>query len=304
VVRTAVSAFVLTGAVYWLCVPSALQRLHSYIGQDLRTLSEDERIGFDRLLGCFVPEAKAVGDPPRPQTWNPKDWYDHFRPKPFTFWDAESWYLWRVTNEQGHERLVLFQRMHQWVYPSNPSARIFVMDREGKPLSKTEFPTGWRIAIEDARWLEDGGHGFSCLRVCSAPCINGADITSQYYAFREDTFALARLEDSAGRVAPGCCAPHPTIGPPLPVRTAEQWEAALHSPDRVEVLRTLVWLGSDLFGPPVTIRFEPLDAATLALETRARPGVRAAVEALTRSTDSWVQEAAQQTWEAIRGKKR
>jgi hypothetical protein len=206
---------------------------------------------------------------------------------------------------QGRTRLVLFQGTPLWCIPGNSSAHIFVFDVEGRLLTKCGFSTGWRITIEDAHWQEDSGHGFPCLLVCSAPSINGADITSQYYAFLEGTFALVRMEDSAGElVTVNYHNPNHTIGPAVPERTTEQWEAAVRSSDRAEVLRTLVWLSGDHSDPPLRldgISVERFEDASRALEARARPGLRSAVEDLTSSEDRWVQEAAQHAREAIRG---
>jgi hypothetical protein len=215
-----------------------------------------------------------------------------------------SWYLWRVTDVQGQRRLVLFQGTRLWSIPGSSYAHIFVFDTEGRPLSGCEFSIGQRIEIEDARWQEDSGHDLPCLLVCSAPSINGADITSQYYAFLDGTFALVRMEDSAGNFVPvNYHNPDHTIGPPVPERTAEQWEAAMRSSDRAEVLRTLVWLGGFHSDPPLReegLYVERFEDASRALEARSRPGVRSAVEALTRSEDRWVREAAQHASQVIR----
>jgi hypothetical protein len=295
---------VLAGAAYWLCCPRTVQRLQPYLGQDLRGLREDEQVIFDGLIGRLAPEASVFEQPPRPETWNPRDWYDYYyhpratRRLEASFFRLQSWYLWRVANGQGQDRLVLFQGAPLTMIPGSSSARIFVFDTDGNQLQKFDFSTGWRITIDDARWLEDSGHGFPCLLVCSSRCINGADIAAQYYALIDDTFALVRLEDSAGNFVPVYYhAPNHTIGPSVPERTAEQWEAALRSPDRAEVLRTLVWLGGEHSNPPLReehIHVERFEDAALALETRARPGTRRAVEALPRSQDSWIREAAQQ----------
>jgi hypothetical protein len=204
---------------------------------------------------------------------------------------------------QGRPRLVLFQATPLWCIPGGSSAHIFVFDIEGHLLTKCNFSTGWRITIEDARWQEDSGHGFACLVVYSAPSINGADITSQYYALLEDTFALVRMEDRAGKsVRVNYHNPNHTIGPSVPERTAEEWEATMRSSDRAEVLRTLVWLGGAHSDPPLRLEgVERFEDASRALQARARPGLRLAVEALISSEDRWVVEAAQQARKAIRG---
>jgi hypothetical protein len=126
---------------------------------------------------------------------------------------------------------------------------------------------------------------------------------AQYYAFLKDSFALVRLEDSAGNVVPvNFHNPNHTIGPAVPERTPEQWEAMLRSSDHAEVLRTLVWLGGEHSDPPLDgdgSSIERFEESNRALVTRRRPGVCERVEALTQSEDSWVREAAQQAREAV-----
>jgi hypothetical protein len=303
-VGSACGALMLAGTVYWMCWPSPVQRLQSYVGQDLRNLSEDEQIHFDRLMASLVPDAKTLIEPDRPQTWNPKNWYDYYQTKPSSFWLPECRYLWRVANEQRQERVVLFQGMPLDTSPGGSSAHIFVLDLDGKLLSKSEFLAGWHVHVGHAHGLEDSGHGFKCLRLSCSRVMYGVDITAQYYAFHDDAFALVRLEDSAGKLVPVWYhAANASVGPPVPKRTPEEWEVALRSPDRVEVLRTLVWLGGWHSDQPASDGEQPEDAAR-ALATRARPGVRAAVDALAGSEDSWVQEAAEQTLEAIRASNR
>src|SRR5262245_17570498 len=171
-------------AVYYLSRPGPVGSLRPYLGQDLRALSEDEQIKFDDLVGRLTPQARVYGPPTRPQTWNPMDWIDYFRTGPIAIaFPRQSWYFWRVANGQGQDRLVLFQGELR-LFPAFSSARIFVFDTEGRPVTDCYLPTDdGHIAVQDARWLEDGGHGFPCLLVCSSPYDVGADITSQYYAF-------------------------------------------------------------------------------------------------------------------------
>jgi hypothetical protein len=186
--------------------------------------------------------------------------------------------------------------------PDASSAHVFVFDADGRRLTDSEFLTGWRINIEDAAWLTDSDHGFPCLLVRSSTAFTGHEIR-QYYALLQDSLAVVRLEDSEGKAdLVDYHSPNHTIGPAVPKWAPEQWEAALRSSNRAEVLRTLVWLGGHHSNPPLhepNLSVEPFEDAALVLMTRRRPGVRSAVEALTHSDDGWVQEAAQHAWEAI-----
>src|SRR5262249_1292298 len=55
-VLTAGGACLLAATVFWLCCPSPVQRLQPYLDKDLRKLSEDEQISFDRLIGHLAPQ--------------------------------------------------------------------------------------------------------------------------------------------------------------------------------------------------------------------------------------------------------
>lgn len=307
---TFLGSCVLIGIVCWFFSPTLIQQLQPYLGQDLRNLSEGEQLRFDRLIGNLAPDARVFHKPSQAQGLNPRGWWDYYTAKPQPPWfGPESWYLWQVVNDQGQGRLVLFQALPLRMIPGASSARLFVFDRDGHRLKDCEFQTGWRIDIKDARWLEDCGHGFSCVLVNSSASINGCDIARQYYAFLDDAFVLVRLEDSQGDFLPvNYRNPNFTIGPAIPDRTAAQWEAALRSPNRAEVLRTLIWLGGIHLDPPLpndkTICIEAFEDAMRAKETRTRPGVYAAVEALTKTDDPWFRDAVKHAQEAIEGRDR
>ena len=301
---TVSASFLLLGTSIYLTRPTPVQRLQPYLGQDLRTLAEDDQIKVDGLIGRLAPEARRFTASDRPRNWGQGAWRDYLTAKKATpLFSPRSWYLWQVQNGQRQERLVLFQGKPLFMIPDASSAHVFVFDAEGRRLTESEFLTGWRINIDDACWLVDSGHGFSCLLVRSSASINGLDVGCQYYTLLQDSIALVRLEDSEGKsVQVDYHSPNHTIGPPVPERSPEESETLLRSSDNAEVLRTLVWLGGHHSDPPQDEKglcVERFEDATRALATRRRPGVRSAVEALTRSEDVWVREAAQQAWEAI-----
>jgi hypothetical protein len=305
VVFAVCGASLLLGTAFYFSNRSPVQRLQPYLGRDLRTLPDGDQAKFDALVGQLAPEARRFFVPDHPQTWDPGDWQAYLASKPHTPWGfPRSWYLWRVADGQGQQRLVLFQGRPLVMIPDASSAHVFVFDADGHLLTKSHFLTGYRISMDDASWLTDSGHGFPCLLVRSTASINGLDVACQYYALLQDSFALVRLEDSAGAlVQVDYHSPDHTIGPPVPQRTPEEWEAVLRSSDRAEVLRTLLWLGGSHSDPPLEdmgLSVEPFEDATRALVTRRRAGVCSAVESLTRSEDGWMREAAQHTREALK----
>ena len=128
----------LLGTALYHSRPTPVQRLQPYLGRDLRSLSEDEQIRVDELIGCLAPEAKRFTPPnsTRPQTYDLRAWYNYLNAKPHALF-SRSWYLWRV-----QERLVLLQGQPLWIIPNSSSTCVFAFDTYGRKLSKTEFQTG------------------------------------------------------------------------------------------------------------------------------------------------------------------
>jgi hypothetical protein len=271
-----------------------LRRLRSYAGQDLRKLADRESAALDRLIETLIPQTRAEW----PEAQAPASWYrallENLRarlnpgyPPARLLFGWETWYLWRVPFAEDQEGLVLFQAQRLWTIPGESRARIFVLDNNGNLLAESILQTGWRIDIVDAAWESDSGHGFPCVKVSTCPAINGADICSQYYAPIDRAFALVRMENRQGEsIRNAYYAENHTIGAAVPVRTAVEWEDALYSSDRVELLKTLVWLDGRHSG-------DDNDSDALLLqEVRSRPRVRAALRLHLTSDDEWVRTAA------------
>jgi hypothetical protein len=146
-------------------------RLQSYVGRDLRKLTEDEQKTFNSIV-------ESVLAPPK-------------RPVFDTF---ENWFVWRVPTDRG-ERIVLFQASRLWMIPGNSHARLYFFDRTGRRVGESMFQVGYRIDIEDAALITDKFHGESLLQIKSTPSINGADIATQYYSLSHNRCDLLRLEE-------------------------------------------------------------------------------------------------------------
>src|SRR5207302_1623147 len=133
VVFSAIGCCAIACVVAWLSAPSPVERLQPYIGRDLRALSEDEQMRIDEYVGRLAPDAKVFERPKRRMTWDPADSLDHLQARPTAFY-RRSWYIWRVTNALGQDRLVLFQGEPLWAIPGSSSARTFVFDNNGHLL--------------------------------------------------------------------------------------------------------------------------------------------------------------------------
>lgn len=205
-------------------------------------------------------------------------------------------HLWKLDEGKRH-RIILFEGRPCIPIPGASSASIYVFDPQGKCLSSSSFSTGWRISPTGASPKDASQYGFPVIEVSSAPSGLGGDVAQQYYAFVGDEVALVRLEDSAGSVLRNVYwAPNHTIGPDVPSRTPEEWEAALNANDPADVLRTLVWLGgvhlSSSKEKPKNVDLEKFRDVILVEKVRARDGVQKALRRLVASRDKWIREAA------------
>src|SRR5262249_46966575 len=90
------AVFVIAATAIYRYAIDQIRRLQPYIGKDLRLLSEDEQIEFDRLISTLVPEARLAEYPSRPTTWDSKKWWNYLTARPWLGWPRQPWYLWRV----------------------------------------------------------------------------------------------------------------------------------------------------------------------------------------------------------------
>jgi hypothetical protein len=116
------------------------------------------------------------------------------------------------------------------------------------------------------------------------------------YALFRDELVFVRLDASGRAVANECDWPDGPLGLSAPSRSEEEWAAALASPERAELLRTLVHLSGVLDErarwdhPEVTA--EAVQQARLMRRGRDPPAVRARLAELSSSNDPWVAEQA------------
>ena len=202
----------------------------------------------------------------------------------------------RVSNSLGEHRYVLVEEQPLVFIPGDSRLQISLFDLDGKLLDSSEFPAGWRIMLSGIKFVHVKDIGGDVLEVESGASINGADVGRQYYALVGDKMRLIRLEDSKRALRPNTYrSPNHTIGFTEVGRSAADWEKALITKDKSEILATLTWLGGWHLNVDEAIPdywHEDLSEARLAKEVRARPAVKAAVKAMKGSPDAWIREAA------------
>jgi len=233
-----------------------LRQLRSFVGRDLRKLDAAEQTEFKKLVGMFFSD--VVDEPPLLS-------YSQF------------WQLWKARDERGQELLILLQGHPTMTIPGESFATVFVLDSGGTQVSRSHFSAGYRIFINDARLVTEPNIGSPCFEIQSTREFNGDDVGHQYYAVIGGEVALIRLEDSKGNLIRNKVRMARSIGPDFPDRTDDEWERALRSKNRAEVLRTLAWLDG--------IHRQDLEVLN-------RPSVRRTLEELAASDDEWLRSAA------------
>jgi hypothetical protein len=251
----------------------AWQRLRAFAGRDLTKLSEGEQALLGDLLGRLAP---SVG---RGQV---------------SFGPSEAWLLAPITGDDAG-RFVFFAGRGLIVIPGASEARMVVFDAHGSVVRDEAFAAGWRIEITGA--TVEAHEGRMVIAVGCDPDVHGRTLDRQIYGvLATGEPVLLRLEWGGKAGFNGYSTPNQTIGPWFPARSEEEWEAALASSDRFEVLRTLLVLGGRHCPADVTdygnVSHEPAADARVIASVRARSGVRRAIEELARSSDPWTADAA------------
>jgi hypothetical protein len=271
--------------------PVLWNKLLSFENQELEKLDPSSYKGLLSLLKQIAPEWKQSA--PVLQLPDAKPPFHNLR------------YFWKLQNHESVARYLLIGADGLFVIPGDSRAEAFIFDENGRLLSYVEFSIGWRAQFTGVQLI---GHGIKGMDTVSlgVPLIKITTSTvgpgpTQYYAIAGDDLALVRLEHGSA-IRNRFVAPNWIIGPPVPVRIAEEWEGSLRSGDPVEVLRSLVWLGGkhrdlniptqDIGGyidPPPDVRRN----AELVTTVRRRPGVEQRLEELRRSENKWISEEAQ-----------
>lgn len=174
---------------------------------------------------------------------------------------------------------------------------VAVLDHHRRLLRQSDLFAGFKIDRFLIHATTKGGLGPGSFEIEVGRGFRDPASTHEIFVLRNEVPVLVRVEDDTGHLEQVEYERVPnTIGGPLPDRSPEEWERSLSSPDLVEILRTLVWLGGhhcDLDDPPSKYG-EPAAATRLHQETKARPGVRSKLAEFAKHPHPWVAEAARQ----------
>jgi hypothetical protein len=288
------------GFVLTLLAVGAFLYLHSrdsladFVNQDLRRVNDQPQTALDEFLAQHLPEHFS-GRRTRLNRLLERSLPEQFRAdRP---WLSETWYLWPHQMSNGRAGYILFAGFQLIMIPGASSAAVYFLGEDGQHLGGSEFPTGWRIDIDDASFRPDPTLGVCVIEVKSGAAINGRDVHRQIYGVFGERVGLLRLEGSGGQMLDNVySAPNHTIGPAIPTMSPEEWEMVLRQAGPARALEALTWIGGDhrrdAETPPANIHLEDADSVRRVLEVRRRPEVRRIARALTQSEHPWVRDAA------------
>jgi hypothetical protein len=258
--------------------PTTNVSLGTYLDQNLRNLGNGPKEKLNSLIKAKLPDKY------------------HERQETF-FRGYEPWHVWRNIFSEDQKGFILLQARPIRMVPDDSEVTVHFFNESERLISSIDIATGWRMSPTSANLHFEPAINGQVIEVESAPTINGRDVRRQIYSPIDGRIALVRLEDSDGKVVSNFYhAPNHTIGPDVPKRTADEWEAALNAPRPTEVLEALIWLGGTHRDPATDekqVSQEDLESASLAAEVRKRLGVRNLVRAMSENRQGWVREAAE-----------
>ena len=213
---------------------------------------------------------------------------------------TDPYFIWRVYVQKNTLRYVIVDGEQLQRIPGASRACISLFDDAGKSVGSCEFSTGWRIDIKGMIKMQDSIIGAPIIVILTRPFINGRDIARQYYALYDDNAVLVRLEKSDGSITRNrytTC--NHAIGPTAKGRSVEEWEAALHSTNEVEMLLALMWIGGIHDDPATPGDYGPRPAwgeSEYVQQVRQLRGLELMQKRLSwlmKSNNQWIREAAE-----------
>jgi hypothetical protein len=209
----------------------------------------------------------------------------------------DFWFWRQLEVPAGEDRIitVVFEKQVCKVNPGEDMHRVHTFGPDGRRLEVQEINAGWRQWADDVKSIKASPIG---IPVIALQTVNGYESPSsrQLYAVYENRLVLVRIEDETGKAIRNTYrAPNWTLGEEVAEHSAQWWEEALNSSDRVRVLQALMWLGGIHLNPgtplPEYVHEDP-KLARLAQELLNRPSVKTRIAELRTSDNEWIRDAA------------
>jgi len=215
-------------------------------------------------------------------------------------------------------RIVLLDSPTGFFFPGQQVHYLYFLDESGKLVGFSDFSTGWRMGVDEVKVVRRHDLQLLAFSTWGAGGFAFAPSMREYFALAKDRAVVVRLEGKNGLISNSYICPYPAVGPPVPKRSANEWISALSSPDWVEVLQALTWIGGrhpdieelkqeqeeeefirkQYPGDPkskTTLERCPavVDEAKLFGEMIARKDLAQKLKAMTQSPNAWIRESAE-----------
>jgi hypothetical protein len=212
-------------------------------------------------------------------------------PVPPNSWPYEPRLFRTIGTTKNETRYILVEEQPLISIPGESRLRVHVFDTYGQLLSGAEFSAGYRTILTGMSIRKISTFEHDALIVHGEYCLGGHP-SHQYYVLVGTQLILAYLEMDRRFDQNDYLNTHMTVGPKMPQRSADEWEAALNSNDTAEVTSALIWLGGrhwkDQAPPYDEDKIEAEKVSTLLV----RDSVKKRLNDLAQSNDFWVQVAA------------
>jgi hypothetical protein len=272
-------------SVVLLAIPrvvSADSLLEKLANKDIRHSSSIERAGLEMLLLAHQPER----DRPRIK----------LKPR----------YILRHQLANGAHSYIVFAEYPVMFGDSPRFAQVHIFDADTNLLGSTKISIGYRRSLKAVAYRQDAVLGIPILDVNTTNFLRIEGDNREIYAVMDDRISLLRIEDKSGKLIPNDFGnDEATIGATPPLRTAEEWEAALASHHAWIVLESLTWVGGrHKYVEKVVHRElnEEQKVKLLVFAVRERAAVVNLIAKHAQSDIPWIREAAEAAIEELRRK--
>ena len=149
-----------------------LSQLRKFQDHDLTELESGQQQEFASLIDSILQRDRGE---------NFFDWYEPLA-------------VWVDRNDRTH----YLEHKPVLIHPGGSMARLHSISRSGRPISTTQFPTGWRTCLKSAHRITNGNDETLLFIIRSVPYHGGRDIATQYYALANDQLHCLLIRDSNG----------------------------------------------------------------------------------------------------------
>lgn len=259
---------------------SVEKMLESWCGKDLLKLSPAKQAEFQKFFNTRLLSAK--------------DKRSMFSPESL-FLNNDTGYVWKFGASRTGSYLI-YLSPHTGMVPSAEHAWLFIVNKEGKVQSRSDFDTGWRMYADGAEFTRVSWMSGPVLIQKMVDGMNGQGPRKIYLGFDGLRPAVVRIENEKGSSRRmDYYAPNWVVGPLFRGTKKTSMLGALKSASEVRRLEALVWL-SGQFQVPKNV---PDNSDRQFLKERAKhtklirdPDIAKVVKSLRMSSNKYTQELA------------